>query len=238
MKLIVGLGNPGPQYAKTRHNAGFMVVDRLAEKHAKGAIPKARFNAALIEFKLPVRTPAGSGEAPVLLMKPTTFMNKSGQAVSEAIRFYKLDPMADLLVIVDEVYLPLGQARLQPAGGTAGHNGMSDIHRVLATDKYPRIRLGVGPKPEFIDQADFVLGRFTDEESVTFAPALDRAVAACETWIARGLDAAMNACNAPPPSPKPPREPRPARSQSPKSNPESKPDPSSGERSPDPRNQA
>ncbi len=230
MKLIVGLGNPGPQYAKTRHNAGFIVVDRLAQKHAKGALPKGRFNAEIIEFKLPVRTPAGSGEAPVMLMKPNTFMNRSGQAVGEAVRFYKLDPMADLLVIVDEVYLPLGQARLQPAGGTSGHNGMSDIHRVLATERYPRLRVGVGPKPDLIDQADFVLGRFTDVESGVLAPALDRAVTACETWIARGLDAAMNVCNAPPPSDRPPR---PARPDDPPPGPKPDRPPASGERSPD-----
>jgi PTH1 family peptidyl-tRNA hydrolase len=207
MKLIVGLGNPGPQYARTRHNAGFLVVDRLAEKHAQGAIPKARFNSAVVEFKLAVRSASGSGEVPVLLMKPTTFMNRSGQAVGEAIRFYKLDPVADLLVIVDEVYLPLGQARLQPSGGTAGHNGMSDIHRALGASNYPRLRVGVGPKPEFIDQADFVLGRFTDEESRVLSPAIDRAAQACATWVAKGLDAAMNQCNAPDKPPRPPRPP-------------------------------
>lgn len=208
MKLIVGLGNPGPQYAKTRHNAGFMVLDRLAEKHAPGAIAKSRFNAAVVEFKLQAMSKVGPVEEQVLLLKPTTFMNKSGMAVREAVNFYKLNAAKDLLVVVDEVYLACGEIRLRPSGGTAGHNGLFDIQRVLGHDQYPRLRVGVGPKPAHFDQADFVLGRFTDEELALVNPAIARAADACQTFVSKGLDAAMNAFNAPDkpetkPAPKP-----------------------------------
>jgi len=201
MKLIVGLGNPGTQYTKTRHNAGFMVADRLHAKHAKGEPVKARFQAASVEFTLAAER--------CLLLKPTTFMNRSGQSVAEAVRFFKLDPAQDLMVIVDEVYLPVGSVRLRPGGGTSGHNGLASIQELLGTDAYPRLRIGVGllpngGKPPMIDQADYVLGRFTPEEDPLLDPALAKAVEAAELFITKGLNPAMNFANAGAPKEKPP----------------------------------
>lgn len=192
MKLIVGLGNPGPQYQETRHNAGFMVVDRLARAHGGGPV-KSRFSAATVEATI-------AGER-CLLLKPLTFMNRSGQCVAEAVRFFKADISSELLVVVDEVYLPVGRVRLLPAGGTGGHNGLQNIQQLLGTDAYPRLRVGVGVqpgggKPPFIDQADFVLGRFTPEEQGPLDGALTRASQAAELWAGRGMTHAMNVANA------------------------------------------
>lgn len=199
MKLIVGLGNPGKNYEKTRHNAGFMAVDRLVHRHGAGAPVKARFSAAAVE--------APVGKETCLFLKPTTFMNRSGQCVAEAVRFYKADPSKDLLVISDEVALPAGTIRLRPGGGTAGHNGLANITLLLGTDAYPRLRVGIGPKPAYFDdQADFVLGRFTDLEWSLVDAALAEAADATETFINKGVDAAMNQFNAPPAPPKPKRE--------------------------------
>ncbi len=192
MKLIVGLGNPEGRYARTRHNAGFMVVDRLLGSHAKGVVLKSRFQAATAEVDF--------GGEKCMLLKPTTYMNKSGQCVGEAVRFFKVDPKADLLVVVDELYLPTGAMKINPKGGTAGHNGLTDIHRILGTDEYPRLRVGVGlqptgGKPPLMDQADFVLSQFTDEERTLLEGAVLRAALAAEAFARKGLDAAMNAFN-------------------------------------------
>jgi peptidyl-tRNA hydrolase, PTH1 family len=202
MKLIVGLGNPGKDYDKTRHNAGFMVVDRLVQRHGAGAPVKARFNAAVIE----ARMPRSAGVEPCLLIKPTTFMNRSGQTVAEAVRFYKLDPAADLMVISDDVALPSGTIRIRPAGGAGGHNGLSDITRLLGADIYPRCRIGIDASPEYMDQADYVLGRFTDEQWALVGPTIDKAADAVETFVKSGLDAAMNKYNGPDRPPRPKRE--------------------------------
>jgi peptidyl-tRNA hydrolase, PTH1 family len=199
MKLIVGLGNPGPQYAMTRHNAGFMVVDRVAKKHAGGTgggIAKSAFQSI-------VALDGAIGGEKVVMLKPTTFMNNSGQAVADAARFYKLDLAKDLLVVVDELYLPTGAIRLLGSGGTAGHNGLSSIQRLLGTNSYPRLRVGVGllpagGKPGFMDQADFVLGKFTDEEQPLLESALTRSVDAVERFVSQGLEKAMNVANAGP----------------------------------------
>lgn len=204
MKMIVGLGNPGPQYTKTRHNVGFVVLDRLAAKHAAGATTKGRFNAMTVEGTIP--SPAGGERC--LFVKPTTFMNKSGQSVGEALRFFKLD-VREVLVVTDDIYLPVGAIRLKPSGGTGGHNGLEDIQRVLGSDSYPRLRIGVNVKPSFMDQADYVLSRFTDEEELALGPALDRAVQACEVFATRGLDAAMNTFNTDPNQPARVKKPRP-----------------------------
>lgn len=201
MKLIVGLGNPGKGYEKTRHNAGFLVVDRLVQRHGAGAAVKARFNAAVVEGQI--------GSEPCLFMKPTTFMNRSGQAVAEAVRFYKLDPAAELMVVVDDVALPSGAVRIRPGGGAGGHNGLSDIQRLLGSDGYPRCRIGIDATPEFMDQADYVLGRFSDEQWALVGPAIDRAADAVETFVKGGLDAAMNRFNAPDKPARPKKE-RPA----------------------------
>jgi len=189
MKLVVGLGNPGSQYEKTRHNAGFMVVDRLVRAHAPGSPAKGSFSATCYEANL-------AGQK-CLFLKPNTYMNRSGQSVGDAVRFYKVDPTMDLLVLVDDIYLPVGDVRLKPAGGDAGHNGLADIRRVLASDQYPRLRIGVGAKPPLMDQADWVLSRFSDEEAAPLSSAIEKAAKAAETFVSRGIAAAMNQCNAP-----------------------------------------
>lgn len=214
MKLIVGLGNPGPQYAKTRHNVGFMVVDRLASAHAPREVPRSRFNAACVE--------AGIRGTRCVLVKPTTFMNRSGQCVAEAVRFYKVEPVSDLLVIVDDLYLPLGSLRIRAEGSAGGHNGLADIERLLGSAAYPRLRIGVGSgaaggKPPLMDQADFVLSRFTEDEWAALDPALARSTQAAETFITDGLSTAMNRFNGKggsdrpsAPRPSPVDQPRPA----------------------------
>jgi PTH1 family peptidyl-tRNA hydrolase len=189
MKLIVGLGNPGREYDGTRHNAGYMVIDRLVARHAPGAPARARFHAAVYEARI--------DSEPCLFMKPTTYVNRSGAAVAEAVNFYKLDPARDLLVVVDDVALPSGTIRLRPRGGPGGHNGLTDVQRALGTEAYPRCRVGIDPSPPFMDQADYVLQRFTPEQWALVEPALGRAADAAETFVRRGLDAAMNTFNAP-----------------------------------------
>lgn len=203
MKLIVGLGNPGSQYERTRHNAGFMAIDRLADRHARGIIPRARFNALTFEATLASK----AGDEKCLFMKPTTYMNRSGLAVGEAVRFFKVDPSADLFVIVDDIYLPCGQVRMREGGSAAGHNGLADIDRALGLDRYPRCRIGVDP-PGIIDQADYVLGKFTEEQWALANPAITKAAEAAEEFIRAGLASAANKFNAKdPPRPKIPKPP-------------------------------
>lgn len=219
MKLIVGLGNPGPAYEKTRHNAGFLVVDRLAERHARHVIPRARFQSLTVEASIP----ASPEPQRVLLMKPTTYMNLSGQAVAEAVRFYKLTPDKDVFILVDDVYLPCGSLRVRADGGAGGHNGLASIARALGGDRYPRCRIGVD-QPGLVPQADYVLGRFSADQWSLVDPALNRAADAAELWAARGLDAAMNRFNAKEP---PQQSPNPATTpaQRPVPSPESQPPP-------------
>lgn len=188
MKLIVGLGNPGPEYAGTRHNAGFMAIDRLARRwQLSGA--KMKFHAGILETKVDDQT--------VMLMQPLTYMNRSGLAVGEAAAFYKLAPR-DCMVVVDDTALPLGHIRIRPAGSAGSHNGLSDIQRALGTDAYPRLRLGIGSPAsgdQRIPQKDYVLAPFSAEQLAQLAPALDNAAQALECWVKQGLDLAMNRHN-------------------------------------------
>lgn len=204
MKLIVGLGNPGPQYEKTRHNAGFMAVDLLAERHARGITPKGRFSSVVTECSI-------KGEK-CLLMKPTTFMNLSGRAVAEAAGFFKVNPSADVLVIVDDVALPTGVIRLRASGSAGGHNGLTDIQRALGGENYPRLRIGIDAKPPHMALEDYVLGRFTPEQLTLLGTALKASADAAEVFIERGIAAAMNAFNvkaSESPTSKPPTTPPP-----------------------------
>lgn len=196
MKVIVGLGNPGLQYERTRHNAGFLAIDRLAHTSAKGAIAKARFNAACLDAEI-------AGEK-CLLMKPTTYMNLSGRSVAEAIRFYKLQPATDLFVLVDDVALPVGAIRLRADGSAGGHNGLADIERTLGTSVYPRCRIGIGSKPAHMIQADWVLSRFTAEEQPELDRSIEQAAQASVHFVQKGIDAAMNRFNVRIPDPKAP----------------------------------
>ena len=184
-KLIVGLGNPGPEYAGTRHNVGYEVIDRLAAEAGAdfGRAAKTNFHGLI----LPLHTDAGK----LLLLKPTTYMNRSGQSVQAAAHFYKLGP-ADLIAVLDEIQLPAGQLKLARRGSHGGHNGLRDLQQKLGTQDYPRLRIGVDRPPPGYDQADYVLGKFTPEQREATDRAVRDAAAALTTWQADGIDAAMN----------------------------------------------
>lgn len=187
MKLIVGLGNPGPGYERTRHNAGWIALDELARRHGAGAVPRSKFHAALLDATI-------AGEK-CLLMKPTTYMNRSGLAVGEAVRFYKLEPGADMIVLVDDVALPVGEVRVRERGGDGGHNGLADIDRALGFVDYPRVRIGVGAVPPMMVRADWVLSRFMDEEGEEVRRSIVSAADAVELALSQGVSAAMNRFN-------------------------------------------
>jgi PTH1 family peptidyl-tRNA hydrolase len=187
MKVIVGLGNPGSQYALTRHNAGFMAVDRLAERHDISG-GRTRFRSTMCEGPV-------CGEKCVLL-RPQTYMNRSGLAVGEAVAFYKIDPASELLIIVDDVALPCGRLRLRAAGSAGGHNGLIDIERALGGDEYPRLRIGIdAPAPGGITQKDYVLGRFTPDQLEIVQSVLKSACDAIDCWISDSLEHAMSRYN-------------------------------------------
>ena len=184
--LIVGLGNPGEQYENTRHNVGFLVADELGER---GSFPIQR-----LKFKALTNTAVIGGQG-ALVMKPTTYMNLSGEAVGEAARFYKLPP-GHVLVISDDVDLPLGKLRLRMGGSAGGHNGLKSIIQHLGSDQFPRLKVGVGGKPHpDYDMADWVLGRpqGADRDAVDGAEA--RAAQAVEAIIKDGVPSAMNRFN-------------------------------------------
>lgn len=189
--MVVGLGNPGVEYERTRHNAGFLVVDALRRRRADRAIPRGRFHALAVDTELS----ASGGSARALLLKPTTYMNRSGLAVSEAVRFYKLQPTEDVLVIVDDVDLPVGSIRVRAVGGTGGHNGLADIAEKLGTDGYARLRVGVGC-PGVRRRPGDVLARFSTEEWDAVQPAIERAADAAEDWAVLGVTHTMNTFNA------------------------------------------
>ena len=184
--LLVFLGNPGPKYDCTRHNAGFMAGDALAKKLGV-SINKLRFKALTASAEI-------NGEK-VLLMKPQTFMNLSGEAVGEAARFYKVPP-EHVLVVSDEISLPLGKLRVRPKGSAGGHNGLKSIIAHLGSDAFPRIRLGVGapPHPDY-DMADWVLSVFRNQDLEDMRAAADRAGEAVISYITDGPERAMNRFN-------------------------------------------
>lgn len=186
MKLIVGLGNPGAQYEKTRHNVGFVVLDSLARRYAPGEVAKSRFHGATVEGMI--------GDEKVLMLKPLCYMNRSGMAVAEAARFYKLDALRDVLVVVDDLALPCGAIRLRGEGGAGGHNGLADIQQKLGTQMYARLRIGIDRDPSMV-QSDYVLGRFRPDQLERLEPALDEAVDAAACWASSGLTEAMNRYN-------------------------------------------
>jgi PTH1 family peptidyl-tRNA hydrolase len=189
MKLIVGLGNPGPQYERTRHNVGFRVVDRLAEKW--GFTWSERRARAIL---------AGGtvGTEKIILAKPLTYMNLSGESVGELARWYKVPP-EDILIIYDELDLPTGRVRLRPGGSAAGHNGMRDIIDKLHTSDFPRLRVGIGrPKHSRMQGRDHVLSAANGDDAILLASGEERAVEAVQMLLSQGLQATMNAVNADP----------------------------------------
>ena len=184
--LVVFLGNPGPKYECTRHNAGFMAGEAL-EKKLGVSINRLRFKALTTAAEI-------SGEK-VLLMKPQTFMNLSGEAVGEAARFYKIPP-EHVIVVSDEVSLPLARLRVRPKGSAGGHNGLKSIIACLGSDQFPRIRLGVGAPPhEDYDMADWVLSAFKNQDAEDIAAAAERAAEAVISYITEGCERTMNKFN-------------------------------------------
>lgn len=184
--LVVGLGNPGPKYAWTRHNMGFLVVDELAER---ADIPVQR-----LKHKALTNTALIGGQA-VLLMKPTTYMNLSGESVGQAAQFYKIPPER-VLVVSDDVALPQGKLRIRRAGSAGGHNGLKNIIAHLHSDHFPRIRVGVGQKPHpDYDMADWVLGKPQGEDRKNIDEAVKRAAQAVEVYIRDGAQKAMSRFN-------------------------------------------
>lgn len=186
MKLIVGLGNPGPRYANTFHNVGFAVVDRLAAKHG------AAFGAAPAEAVM-ARVRGLPDE--VLLAKPLTFMNLSGRAVQDLVHYYRV-VLDDLLVVSDDVDLPLGKLRARARGSAGGHNGLKSIIEVLGSPEFPRLRVGVGRGDPRRDLADHVLARVGPGDAAALDEATEVAVEACEHFVERGIAAVMNRYNA------------------------------------------
>lgn len=184
--IVVGLGNPGGEYANTRHNAGFLAIDYLAERLGV-AIDRAKYRALVGEATI--------GERRVLLMKPQTFMNLSGEAVREAAAFYHVAP-ENVIVIYDDVTLDIGRLRVRGKGSDGGHNGMKSMIYQLKSDAFPRVRVGVGkkPHPDF-DLADFVLSVFTAEEAKALTATFDTVKKGIELLLAGDLAAAQQVCN-------------------------------------------
>lgn len=192
MKLIVGLGNPGLEYERTRHNVGFEAIDRLGRRAVdpSNSVAKSRFSGMALEAEMR----GVEGPEKVLLIKPLTFMNRSGQSIAEAIRFYKLDPAKDLFVIVDDIALPCGAIRIRQDGSAGGHNGLADIEQKLGTNAYARCRIGIDA-PGQVPQKDYVLGRFRPDQQPLVEDAIEQAVQAALCWVSAGLTTAMNRFN-------------------------------------------
>ena len=186
MYIIAGLGNPGKQYEHTRHNVGFDTLDKLAEK-----------------YHIPIDTQkhkAGCGSGyiegqKVILVKPQTYMNLSGESLREIIDFYKLNPAEELIVIYDDISLDVGQLRIRKKGSAGGHNGIKNIIANLGTDVFPRIKIGVGEKPKKYDLADYVLGHFSKEDRELMEEGYDRADHAVGMILNGEIEAAMNQYN-------------------------------------------
>ncbi len=184
--LVVGLGNPGPKYDWTRHNMGFLVIDALADR-LDVPVQRLRFRA--------LTNTAVLGGRSVLLMKPTTYMNLSGESVGEAARFYKIPP-DHVLVISDDVALAQGRLRIRRSGSAGGHNGLKNIIAHLGTDAFPRVRVGVGDKPHpDSDMADWVLAKCTGQDRKDLEAAIARAADAVTCLLEQGVDAAMSGYN-------------------------------------------
>lgn len=183
--LIVGLGNPGPTYANTRHNMGFLAVDELARR-AQAALSKTEKKALIADVVI--------ADKRVLLVKPQTYMNESGISVRGLADFYKIAP-PDILVISDDLDLPLGTLRLRMGGGHGGQNGVRSIISHLGTNDFPRVRCGIGRPPGKMNPADYVLKPFAGDDQITARIVIERAADAAETWLRDGIELAMTRHN-------------------------------------------
>jgi PTH1 family peptidyl-tRNA hydrolase len=187
MHLVVGLGNPGARYARTRHNVGFLAVERIAAR-AGASVEKKLYGALVGDGAL-------SGSK-VMFAMPQQFMNLSGQPVASILGFYKI-PMPELIVVHDDMDIPFGRLRVRVGGGHGGHNGIRDIHRLVGTD-FVRVRVGVGRPPEQMDPADWVLAPWSSAEAAALDPLLDAAADAVESVVRVGVTKTMNTFNAAP----------------------------------------
>lgn len=187
LKLVVGLGNPGAKYEWTRHNIGFECLNRLHQSLGKPAL-QTKFEAQFVKTKI-----AG---VDCCLIWPLTYMNCSGRSVSQFMRFYRVEP-ENVLVICDDLSLPLGKLRVRKSGSSGGQKGLDDILRCSGTQDIPRLRIGIDPTPDRWETADYVLGKFTRAESDSVEQALLRSVQAIECWLSHGVETAMNLFNAP-----------------------------------------
>ena len=186
-RVIAGLGNPGKAYANNRHNIGFMVLDRLAEKHG------LKFDKIMSKGLVALGEIAGRK---VVLVKPQTFMNDSGVCVGPVLKFYK-STIADLLVIFDELDVPAAEVRLRKGGGSAGHNGMRSIIQHVGSQDFARLRMGIGRPPGQMAPKDFVLQNFSKAEAAEMTFSIEKAVDAVDLWLTQSIDNAMNRINAP-----------------------------------------
>jgi PTH1 family peptidyl-tRNA hydrolase len=191
-KLIVGLGNPGRKYAHHRHNVGFQCLDRLAQAHGL-SFTQRRAKASLALGRCPELVEGKIADVGIVLARPLTYMNLSGQAVRQLVGFYQL-PLEDILVIYDDLDLPLGTLRLRPEGGSGGHKGMRSIIEALGSQAFPRLRVGIG-RPPGNDAVSYVLSDFTADEQITLESVYEKVVAAVELFLREGIEAAMNVYN-------------------------------------------
>ncbi len=186
MYLILGLGNPDKKYENTRHNIGFKVAEKICEKHC-ATLLKSGFKSKYAEFRL--------GFEKVIVAMPQTYMNLSGEAAQEIASFYKI-PNENIIVIYDDISLPIGKLRIRAKGSAGGHNGIKSIISHLSTDVFPRIKIGIGaPQNEDYDLADYVLGKFSKDETNLLMQTIDDAVSATECIIKSGIDKSMNMYN-------------------------------------------
>ena len=184
--LIVGLGNPGAEYAKTRHNAGFLLVEKMAARWKASWTLEKKFNARMAR--------AEQNESRALLCEPQTFMNSSGETVGALVGFYRL-PLKQLLVVVDDADLPFGEIRLRPGGSSGGHHGLESIEQHLNTREFARLRIGIGRKPGARQITDYVLGRFSPAEAELAEKVLTAAAGQAEVWLKAGIQKAMSQFN-------------------------------------------
>lgn len=186
MYIIVGLGNPTKEYDKTRHNIGFMLIDELADRFD--------IHVTTIQHKALVGKGIINGQK-VLLAKPQTYMNLSGESVKELVDYYKVDPESELIIISDDIDLPPGYIRVRPKGSAGGHNGLKNIIALTGTQEFNRVRIGVGKKPPKMDLADYVLGHFKEEDKEPMKNGINDAIDAIEMLLEDKIDEAMNKHN-------------------------------------------
>lgn len=192
MKLIVGLGNPGPRYHRTRHNVGFDILNAFADRYYFSAA-RQRFDGLVTDSQL-------NGDK-VVLLAPQTYMNESGRSVRQCVDFFKVDP-SDVMVVLDDMNLDVGRLRLRPGGSAGGQKGLADIIRHLGTDRVPRLRVGIGRPPGRMDASSFVLQKFSDADQQNIDVCIQEAVDGLTAWVQEGLETAMNSVN-------PSKEPKP-----------------------------